>query len=176
MKKSEELNNITLQDIARKMVLAATTAPKGRGENNMVIAVTEPSEIKSIAAKLKEMGERYEYQTFIRDAENILKAQLMIIFGSRIKPMGLKKCGMCGFENCAEKDLHKNIPCVYNTGDMGIAMGSAISIAADNRVDNRIMFTVGQAVMEMGLLGEGIKICYAIPLSATSKNPFFDRK
>ncbi|MCK4639266.1 MAG: ferredoxin domain-containing protein, partial [Bacteroidales bacterium] len=46
----------------------------------------------------------------------------------------------------------------------------------DNRVDNRIMYTAGQAVIELGLLGEDVKIVYVIPLSATSKNPFFDRK
>ncbi len=59
---------------------------------------------------------------------------------------------------------------------MGIAVGSAISIASDNRVDNRIMYTVGIAVKELNLFEEGTAIVYGIPLSATSKNPFFDRK
>ncbi len=46
----------------------------------------------------------------------------------------------------------------------------------DARVDNRIMYTVGQAVLEMGLLGEEVKIAYGIPLSVSAKNPFFDRE
>jgi uncharacterized ferredoxin-like protein len=37
------------------------------------------------------------------------------------------------------------------------------------------MFTIGKAVVEMKLLGEDVKIAYGIPLSASSKNPFFDR-
>ncbi|MBF0386154.1 MAG: ferredoxin [Candidatus Omnitrophica bacterium] len=158
------------------MVLAATTAPKGRGENNMVAAIVEQDEIKKISDKMKEMGTQLEIPGFLRDADNILKAQLMVLFGTKIKPMGLKKCGMCGFKDCSAKDQHKNIPCVFNTGDLGIAIGSAAAVAMDNRVDNRIMYSVGIAVMEMGFLGEGIKVCYAFPLSATTKNPFFDRK
>ena len=122
------------------------------------------------------MGKKYEAGAFIRDAQNILSSPIIMLLGSKIKPMGLKKCGMCGFANCEEKDKHKNIPCVFNTGDLGIAIGSAVSIATDHRVDNRIMYTVGQAVLEMGLLGKDVKVAYAIPLSATSKNPFFDRK
>jgi len=82
---------------------------------------------------------------------------------------------MCGFENCAAKTAYPDVPCVFNTGDLGIAIGSAVSVAMDARVDNRIMYTVGQAVRQMGLLGKDVKIIYAIPLSGTSKNPFFDR-
>ncbi len=55
-------------------------------------------------------------------------------------------------------------------------MGSAVSVAADNRVDNRIMYTAGQAIMKMKILGEDVKIAYGIPLSISGKNPFFDRK
>ena len=82
---------------------------------------------------------------------------------------------MCGFLNCAEKDKHKDIPCVFNVGDLGIALGSAVSVAADHRVDNRVMYSAGMAARDMGLLGEDVKVAYAIPLSALSKNPFFDR-
>ncbi len=68
------------------------------------------------------------------------------------------------------------IPCVFNTGDLGLAIGSAVSVAMDNRVDNRVMYTAGQAVLEMGFLGEEVKIVYCIPLSVSSKNVFFDRR
>ena len=82
---------------------------------------------------------------------------------------------MCGFKNCDEKNKYPSHPCVFNTGDLGIAIGSAVSVAMNHRVDNRIMYTVGQAVIEMGLLGDYVKIVYGIPLSVSSKNPFFDR-
>jgi uncharacterized ferredoxin-like protein len=50
-----------------------------------------------------------------------------------------------------------------------------VSIATDNRVDNRILFTVGLIAVELGLLGGDVKIAYGIPLSVSGKNPFFDR-
>lgn len=164
-----------LKEVANRMVIAARTAPKGKGENNLVIALLEKEAISKIADKLKSMGEKLDFPVFIRDAENIRQAPFILLLGTKIKPMGLKKCGMCGFLNCAEKNSHPNIPCVFNTGDLGIAIGSAVSVAMDCRVDNRVMYTVGQAVLEMNLLGEDVKVVYAIPLTATSKNPFFDR-
>jgi uncharacterized ferredoxin-like protein len=90
--------------------------------------------------------------------------------------MKLDPCGMCGFSNCAEKTEHPDHPCAFNTGDLGIAIGSAVAVAMDNRVDNRIMFSVGMALLEMGTLGNDVKIIYGIPLSISGKNPFFDRK
>lgn len=75
-----------------------------------------------------------------------------------------------------KKDKHPENPCAFNTGDLGIALGSAVSVAMDNRIDNRVMYTVGQAVLKMNLLGDDIKIVYGIPLSVSSKNVFFDRK
>ena len=172
----EMMRTDALRSVAQKMLLAARTAPKGRGEDNINLALVEGETIKQISDKLKEMGESYGVSAFVRDAENILAAPVMILLGTKIKALGLKKCGMCGLSGCEEKNKHPEIPCVFNTGDLGIAVGSAVSVAMDNRVDNRVMYTVGQAVMEMGLLGSGIKVAYGIPLSSTSKNPFFDRK
>jgi uncharacterized ferredoxin-like protein len=68
------------------------------------------------------------------------------------------------------------MPRAFNTGDLGIALGSAVSVALEHRVDNRVMYTVGMAVRNLKLLGKDIKICYGVPLSATEKNIFFDRK
>jgi len=38
------------------------------------------------------------------------------------------------------------------------------------------MYSVGQAALEMNLLGEDVRIAFGIPLSVSAKNPFFDRK
>ncbi|MBU0469332.1 MAG: ferredoxin [Candidatus Omnitrophica bacterium] len=174
--KEQDVRDETLKIIGHKMMVAARTAPKGKGIDNMEIALVEKDTIKAISDKLKELGEKYDVAGFKRDAENILSSEVMLLLGTRKKALGLKKCGMCGFENCGEKDKHVNIPCVFNTGDLGIAIGSAVSVAADNRVDSRVMYSVGQAVLEMGLFAEDVSIVYAIPISASSKNPFFDRQ
>lgn len=176
MVSEESIRAAAVRDVAQKMLIAARTAPKARGEDNTVLALVEGEDIKKISDKLKEMGKQHDQAFFIRDAENILSASVLLLFGTKVKPIGLKVCGLCGFGNCAEKGKHADVPCAFNTGDLGIAIGSAASVAMDHRVDNRIMYTVGQAVLALGLLGDDVKVVYGIPLSATAKNPFFDRK
>jgi uncharacterized ferredoxin-like protein len=157
------------------MLLAARTAPKGRGMNQLEAVCVEKKEITRIAERLTALGEEYAIPAFIRDAGNIREAEYMILIGTKIKALGLKKCGMCGFENCQAKEQHPEVPCVFNTGDLGIAIGSMVSVAIRHHVDNRIMYTVGQAVREMDIFSDDVKVIYGIPLSGTSKNPFFDR-
>ena len=61
-------------------------------------------------------------------------------------------------------------------GDLGIALGSAASVAADHRADCRIMYTIGKAAVRLGLLGPEVEIAHGIPLSVTGKSIYFDRK
>jgi uncharacterized ferredoxin-like protein len=90
-----------------------------------------------------------------------------------VKPMGVAPCGYCGFANCAECEKNKGI-CAVSTGDLGIAIGSAVSTAALHHVDNRIMFSIGKAALNLDLFEEDVKIAYGIPFSITSKSPFHE--
>ena len=173
----EDLREEAVLEVARKMMTAARTAPKARGVDNVVVALLKKDGIKEVSEKMKEMARRGGLPDFfLRDAVNILSAEVMLVLGTRIEALGLAPCGMCGFTDCAEKNRHPEHPCVFNTGDLGIAVGSAASVAMDNRVDNRIMYTVGQALLEMGALGADVRIIFGMPLSISGKNPFFDRK
>jgi uncharacterized ferredoxin-like protein len=174
-KNTKSLEKQALYNTALKMLAAARTAPKGRGVDNLVSVLFEGNEIKKIANKMKQMAKTNGMAFFIRDAENLLHSPYLLAFGTKIAPFGLKVCGMCGYKNCREKAKHPKAPCVFNTGDLGIAMGSAVSVAMDERIDNRIMFSAGQAIMALGLMGKSVKVAYAIPLSCTGKNRFFDR-
>jgi uncharacterized ferredoxin-like protein len=58
--------------------------------------------------------------------------------------------------------------------DVGIALGSACATAADLRVDTRVLFSGGLVAEKLGWLEHCTQV-YAIPVSASSKNPFFDR-
>lgn len=173
--KEHEISEKALRDIAEKMMLAARTAPKGKGTDTITLALAEKEDIEKIAKRMIEVDEELDFPAFSRDAKNILNCSVMLVLGTKIKPLGLKKCGMCGYPNCAEKEKHPNHPCVFNTTDLGIAVGSAASVAMDHRVDNRILYTAGQAILDLNLLGDEIKVVYCIPISATSKNIFFDR-
>lgn len=175
--KENEIVNRALLNVAEKMVIAARTAPKGKGVNFLETLIVTGEDIAQIANKMKEIGGRPNTTpAFIRDAENILNAGVLVLLGTRIGSLGLSYCSLCGYANCAEKEKHSEHPCAFNTGDLGIAIGSAASIAMDSRADNRIMYTIGMAVKELNLMGDSVKIIYGIPLSASSKNLFFDRK
>lgn len=172
----QDLRDAAIFAVARKMMIAARTAPKAKGVDNLVIALLKEDGIAEVSLLLREMVRRDNLPDFfLRDAVNILSARAMVVLGTRLSPLGLSPCGMCGFGNCSEKNEHPNHPCVFNTGDLGIALGSAVSVAMENRVDNRIMYTAGRALLEMGIFGAEVKIIYAIPLSVSAKNPFMDR-
>ena len=58
--------------------------------------------------------------------------------------------------------------------DLGVAIGSAVKMAGECHIDNRIMYTIGAAVKELNLLQSDIIL--GIPLSVKGKNIFYDRK
>ena len=173
--KEEQFKSESVKSIAKKMILAARTAPKARGRDYVSLAMADGNELQVIADKMKEIGKRKGQQFFERDAGNVLQSEVLVMMGTSIRSLELD-CSMCGYKDCAEKDKHPDIPCVFNTGDLGIAMGSAVSVAMDHRIDNRILYSAGQAIMELELLGKDTRIAYGVPLSALSKNIFFDRK
>lgn len=164
-----------LLSVAKQMMTAARTAPKGKGIDIIEIAtVAGVDEIQKLSALTREKGEETGMKFMLRDSENILLADVIVLIGSRTQIQALN-CGYCGVPTCAEKLQHDAMPCAINMVDLGIAVGSAVATAADLRVDTRIMFSVGFAIKEMGYLSDCHSI-YAIPVSASSKNPFFDRK
>ncbi|MEI6765415.1 MAG: DUF2148 domain-containing protein [Bacteroidota bacterium] len=171
----EDILDKAVMDVAEKMLLAARTAPKGRGRNSLVFAIADRKQIDIIANKMEIIARRNGTEFFNRDAKNLRLCPALFIAGTRIEPLGLKFCGNCGLENCDNKKLHPTVPCAFNNIDLGIAIGSAASVAANHRVDNRVMFSAGKAILELGLLGDDVKIIFGIPLAAISKSPFFDR-
>ncbi|MFH2144360.1 MAG: DUF2148 domain-containing protein [Bacteroidota bacterium] len=168
-----ELTKKIIQEIAEIMVIAARTAPKGRGLNFLDVKIATDQDIERISLKMKDIGEKKQRSSFIRDAENILSAEAIVLIASKIQHIDLN-CGMCGFETCAEKNI--KTPCVFNTVDLGIAIGSAASTASSFKADNRIMYTVGQAVLDLNIFSKDYIIIFGIPLASLSKNPFYDRK
>ena len=167
----EQIRNENIKDIANKLMAAARTAPKARGTDNLVLAVATDDTIVKIAEKMKQLAVERELEFLNRDAENILNCGAVILFGMKISPLGLN-CAACGFKACGDKP--KNVPCFFNANDLGIAIGSATSLAADFRVDSRVMFSVGQAVLSLNLLPE-CSMVLALPLSVSGKSIFFDR-
>ncbi len=158
--------------IGMLMMTAARTAPKGKGVDVIEVAMLTGEDIKRLSDMMIAMYGEHGMKFFLRDADNILSAECIILIGTREHPQGLN-CGHCGFATCSERT--QGVPCAINTVDVGIAIGSACATAADHRVDTRVMFSAGLAAQRMNLLKD-CKQVFAIPVSASSKNPFFDRK
>jgi uncharacterized ferredoxin-like protein len=159
-------------NVARQMMTAARTAPKGKGVDIIEVALVTDEDIKKLSEQLISLSEEKGMKFFLRDADNILSAECVLLIGTRELAQGLN-CGHCGFPTCAERST--GVPCVINSVDVGIAIGSACATAADHRVDTRVMFSAGLAAQRLDIL-KGCKQVFAIPVSASSKNPFFDRK
>jgi uncharacterized ferredoxin-like protein len=162
-------------EVARRICIAARTAPKGRGTDNLVTMVLTGTEKDEIAREMQRIGEETAVAFFIRDANCLRASGALVLLGTKIKTLGIPNCGFCGFKDCAENEANNGI-CAFNTGDLGIAIGSAVSVAADNRVDNRILFSAGRAALNLKTLGPEVRIAYGIPLSVSGKSIFFDRK
>lgn len=164
-----------LDHIAEDMCIAARTAPKTKGVDNIITAIAKGDTVGKLAKKMLEIREKQGgSQSFSRDSGNLENITHIVLVGTKLGILGIKACGYCGYRDCESKA--KEAVCAFNTIDLGIALGSALSVVMDHRVDNRLMNSIGKAAVELGLLGPDVRIAMGIPLSVTGKNPFFDRK
>ena len=146
--------------VARQMMTAARTAPKGKGVDIIEIAMVTDGDINILSEMMVKMVAEHGMKFFLRDAENILNAECVLLIGTHEQAQGLN-CGHCGYATCVSRK--EGVPCAINSVDVGIA------------IDTRVMFSAGLAAQRLNWL-EGCTQVYAIPVSASSKNPFFDRK
>jgi uncharacterized ferredoxin-like protein len=174
--KSKQAEEAAVMELAHAICAAARTAPKACGVDILDTAILTGKEKKAVTNEMrrlgKELGEAGNF--FIRDADNVDGCSAVVLVGARYTTRGLGEiCSLCGFKDCAVSAA-AGAACVFTPMDLGIALGSAVAIAADHRIDNRIMFTIGKAAESLKVLGE-YKMIMGIPLATTGKSPFFDR-
>ena len=154
---SKDMESRAVLDTVAKVCAAARTAPKTRGMDGLVTCVLTGDEKTQLAAHMRKLADELKYAFFSRDADNLDAADAVVLFGMEEVRRGLDAgCQYCHFKSCA--------------------IGSAVSAAADARVDSRVMFSVGRAAKSLGLLGEKATLVLGLPLSVSGKSPFFDRK
>ena len=158
--------------IGKQMMIAARTAPKAKGVDIIEIALITDEDIHRLSEEMRAVCEENGFKFFLRDADNIKEAECVLLIGTHELPHGLN-CGHCGYTTCSDRPA--SVPCALNSVDVGIAIGSACATAADHRIDTRVMFSAGLAAQRLDIL-KGCKQVFAIPVSASSKNPFVDRK
>lgn len=159
--------------VAQAMMTAARTAPKAKGVDKLEIVTVSGDDLKSLAARMREKSELNGFKFYLRDADNVELADAVVVIGTHTGVFSLN-CGFCGFENCEAKMAYPSVPCAFNMGDLGIAIGSAVSVAADHRVDSRVMYSAADAALSLWYVGD-CHAALAILLSCKGKNPFFDR-
>ena len=175
MKESAELEREAALQVVALMAAAARTAPKTRGIDNIKVVALESEPVKrKVIAKMKEIAHAEDRPTLERDANNIAASPALLIIGVEANTAGLN-CGFCGQATCEALEAAKGV-CAFNSIDLGIAACSAAAVANQFHVDNRLMYSIGRACLDLRLFDDKVKQAVGIPLSVTGKNPFFDRK
>ncbi|MGB7769320.1 MAG: DUF2148 domain-containing protein [Verrucomicrobiia bacterium] len=175
MKTSVELEKSAALQVAALMAAAARTAPKTRGIDNIkTLAIDDEPTKQKLIAKMREIAAKEDRPSAARDAGNIANLPAVVVIGVESNTAGLN-CGFCGKPSCEALEEAGGV-CAFNSIDLGIATASAAEVAGRFHVDNRVMFSIGRACLDLGLFGPQVKQALGIPLSVTGKNPFFDRK
>lgn len=191
----ESLEEIVTR-VAEYMAASAVTAPKSGGMDFIKTKVLTGEDVQRLGEAMirygKERPELYPYlkdstgrftpafveRMFARDGGNVKRCQAVLLISlNKAASLGLD-CGGCGVQTCAQRKETSNTEfagpqCGFRLIDLGIAIGSAVKMAMDFNMDNRMMYTMGAVARKMGLIdGEwGI----GVPLSVSGKNIFFDR-
>lgn len=163
-----------LLSTAARMCAAARTAPKAKGIDKIETFVLTGEEKDKLADRMEQVFEEKGAANafFKRDAQNVRDSGAVVMIGVKKSAAGLNYCGFCGFENCADC-AEKGGNCAFSYINLGIAVASAAVVAHMDFVDNRVMFTLGRAYMD--LVGEDV-VWLGIPLSVSGKSKYFDRK
>ncbi len=171
-----------LLEAAKMMLVAARTAPKSAGVDDLVTAVIYGEEKEQIVSEMEGIALKRHSKNFSRDANNLHESELVLLVGVKgPKSLGLN-CGACGYKSCDAFNNAEKIEgldfvgpiCLFKILDLGIALGSSAKIASLLNVDNRIMYRIGTAAKRLKLLPDA-QIIMGIPLSASGKSIFFDR-
>lgn len=170
-------------EIANLMVVAARTAPKAGGKDDILTAIVIGTEVGAIATEMEKIAAERNNAAWTQQAGIIRDAGAVVIIGVQgTKSYGLD-CGACGFGSCddftkAEKRAGHDFDgpnCTIKNLDLGIALSSAAKIASILNADNRMYYRIGAAVRRLRYLPEA-SVIIGVPLSATGKNPHFDRE
>lgn len=149
---SQEMEQRAVMQTAARMCAAARTAPKGHGRDTLHTYVLTGEDKEVLAAKMEQVGLREmgdEMPTWYgRDAACVRRAGAVVLIGADKAQRGVPHCGYCGHGDCAGCRAAGG-SCAFAYVDLGIAMSSAVTAAASDMVDCRIMYSIGKTAAEM---------------------------
>ncbi len=179
MRLNPELESVEL--LAKIILTAARTAPKGKGIDDIVTCLLSQEEKVDLADKMEELSEIKGLKFLLRDAKNVRDADAIILIGLKASGVGNLDCGACGFGTCKEMLEYGKVQkeflgpkCMIKYIDLGIAVGSAAAKAKDLCIDNRVLYSAGAAACYFKVIDADVAM--GLPLSVKGKNIFFDRE
>lgn len=179
----KEQEQIGILEIAHLMVVAARTAPKSGGKDDILTAIVHGPEIGVMAVDMGEIAVERNDPAWMKHAKIIKGVDAIVLVGVRGTKSYVTNCGACGCDSCeaftkAEKKPGQDFDgpnCIFKTLDLGVALGSAAKIAGILNADNRLYYRIGVVARRLRYIPEA-SVIIGIPLSATGKNPHFDRE
>jgi len=166
--------------VAQLMAIAATTAPKTKGQNYVQVKIIEGADLLALGQATIAYGDQTGKKNFDRDGKNVLNSEAVVLIGVTDTDTCGLDCGACGYPDCPSFLGHEEYDgefrgphCAYRLLDMGIAIGSAVKTAGLMNVDNRVMYRIGVLARALKLVDWDFVM--GIPLSVTGKSIFFDR-
>lgn len=183
-----------VKEAAKIIGISIRTAPKSAGVDDIAYKVLSDEEKSQVGAQTRKICAEFKKDKpaqvqkaialdWLSDADAVERSDCLILIGvNGRKPLGFN-CGGCGFKGCQEflsarppETIFMAGPfCMFKLLDLGIAVSSAAQAAANFNIDNRIMYRAGLAGYRLALLKECNPLI-GVPLSATGKNIYFDRK
>jgi uncharacterized ferredoxin-like protein len=169
-----------MQTVAELMEVSAVTAPKTAGKDYLATKVLDQAECQQLGRDMIAYGASTGKKNFDRDGANVEQTEAILLIGMKdAKPLGID-CGACGVSECLSSNTGPadgeflGPQCLFRVLDLGIAIGSAVKTASLLNVDNRIMYRIGAVARQLKLIDADFVM--GIPLAATGKNIYFDRK
>ena len=173
IQKTEDAAREAAMPVGKKMIAAAMTAPKGCGVDNVEAVLVSGDDKDILAAHMRDIARETGEDFYARDAGNVDNSFCVVLLWAKNEPILLTNCGLCGFPDCAANRT-AGAMCAFNITDLGIAVGSAVSVAADNRIDNRVLFSAGKGAARMNLFGMMLGLLRNSSFGII-KSVFFDR-
>ena len=98
--------------VAGLMAIAARTAPKAKGQDEILISVLTSARQKELSRAMTDYGTQHGLGFFLRDAKNVAASDACLVVGVRGNVSVGINCGACGYATCAalEKATQKKRP------------------------------------------------------------------
>lgn len=167
-----------LSSVTDLMAIAARTAPKAAGQDYVVVKLVEGEQLQCLADEMVRYGVKTGKKNFDRDGRNVGASAAVLLIGLKDAKSVDLNCGACGVDFCNDRDPKEHSEfvgpqCAIRVLDMGIALGSAVKMAAMLNVDNRVMYRAGVVARMLGYIDADFVM--GIPVSASGKSIYFDR-